>query len=164
LYRTGPRLLACAALAVLALAAPGCGGGSSDPPTADASAAAASRHRQPTPRQRCQAQLGGFIAAMDRLRQRLVVGVSYEQYIGELKAVRSYYEELPVGRLPVGCLTGAASLAEKSFNQYLEASDVWGDCVEVPGCQSVSIEAKLQRQWRRGAKLLLGAEGKLSAQ
>lgn len=95
---------------------------------------------------------------MDRLRERLVVGVSYRQYIGELQAVRSYYDKLPVDRLRVACLTDAAGSAERSFNKYLEAADVWSDCVEVPGCQSISIEAELQRKWRRGAKLLLRAE------
>lgn len=95
---------------------------------------------------------------MDRLRERLVVGVSYRQYIGELKAVQIPYDKLPVGRLAALCLTDAAAPAERSFNKYLEAANVWGDCVEVPGCQSSSIEAELQRKWRQGADLLSRAE------
>jgi hypothetical protein len=95
---------------------------------------------------------------MDRLRERLVIGVSYREYIGELKAVRVSYDELPVDRLAAVCLTGAAAPAERSLNKYLEAANVWGDCVEVPGCQSASIEAELQRKWRQGADLLVSAE------
>lgn len=157
MYRTGGRLFGCAALATLLLALSGCGGDSSQAPETDTTATSV-QQRQLTPQQRCRRQLGGFLTAMDRLRERLVVGVSYEQYIGELKAVRSYYRDMPVDRLEVPCLTGAATLAEQSFNRYLQASDVWGDCVEISGCQSISIEGKLQRQWRRGAKLLAAAE------
>ncbi len=164
-------MLAGAALAALALALPGCGGDSSPagPAGADAAAApawsATSKRGEdgPTPAQRCRSQLGGFLAAMDRLRERLVVGVSYRQYIGELQAVRSYYEKLPIEELRAGCLSGAAATAERSFNTYLEAANAWSDCVEVPGCQAISIEGELQRRWRRGAKLLSGAESELSA-
>lgn len=95
---------------------------------------------------------------MDRLRERLLVGVSYRQYIGELKAVQVSYDKLPVGQLAAKCLTAVAAPAEHSFNKYLGAANVWGDCVEVPGCQSASIEAKLQRRWRQGAALLSSAE------
>jgi hypothetical protein len=76
--------------------------------------------------------------------------------------VRSYYDRLPVTRLKVECLADAATAAERSFNRYLEAAEVWSDCVEVPGCQSSSIETELQRKWRRGAKLLSQVESTLS--
>jgi hypothetical protein len=149
-----------AALALLAL--PGCGGGDDPAGAAQTDAQAARQPPPPSPAEVCRSQLGGFVTALDRLRERLVVGVSYRQYIGELQAVRSYYDRLPVARLEVACLAEAATAAERSFNKYLEAAGVWSDCVEVPGCQSISIEAELQRKWRRGARLLSQVESTLS--
>ncbi|HEX6665528.1 MAG TPA: hypothetical protein VF081_02920 [Solirubrobacterales bacterium] len=148
---------------MLALGASGCGG--EGQPAGDASAlagptadAGAATRSAPSPAARCATQLRGFLASMDRLRERLVVGVSYRQYIGELKAVRVPYDKLPVGRLAAECLTAAAAPAERSLNKYLEAANVWGECVEVPGCRSSSIEPELQRKWRQGADLLSSAE------
>jgi hypothetical protein len=146
----------------LALALPGCGGDDA-PAGAAETGATAQRQPPPSPAAVCRSQLGGFLTAMDRLRERLVVGVSYRQYIGELRAVRSYYDRLPVARLQAECLSNAAATAERSFNEYLEAAEVWSDCVEVPGCQSISIEAELQRKWRRGARLLSQVESTLSS-
>ena len=96
---------------------------------------------------------------MDRLRERLVVGVSYRQYIGELKAVQIPYDKLPVGQpggqVPDGCRGPGRALPQQDT---WKRRNVWGDCVEVPGCRSTSIEAELQRKWRQGADLLSSAE------
>jgi hypothetical protein len=99
---------------------------------------------------------------MDQLRDHLVAGVSYQQYVDELKEVRGAYDSLPVKQLQIDCLRRAGTVAESGFDEYIEAGNVWGDCVEVAGCRSVSIEGKLQRRWRIASKLLSEAEDGLA--
>jgi hypothetical protein len=107
---------------------------------------------------RCRSQLGGFLRSMDRLRGRLVAGISYQQYVGELEDVRGAYDSLPVKQLQIDCLQRAGTAAESGFNEYIAAGNTWGDCVEVSGCGAGSIEAKLQRRWRIASKLLAEAQ------
>jgi hypothetical protein len=163
LYSTGPRLLAGAALAALALALPGCGDQAPAAPERPKAAAPPPARQAPdihlaSSADRCRSQLGGFLRSLDRLRDRLVAGVSYRQYVDELKAVRGAYDSLPVKQLQIDCLRRAGTAAESGFNEYIKAGNVWGDCVEVAGCASVSIEGRLQRRWRIASKLLSEAQ------
>lgn len=87
-----------------------------------------------------------------------MIGVSYEQYVAELDTVRRSYEKLPVDRLDLGCLAGAAAAAERSFDGYLAAANTWGDCVSAAGCETAALEPKLQREWRLAAKDLHRAQ------
>lgn len=155
--------------AALALALASCGGGS---PAASAKARsgggdATVKSRADLARQRpravgasgrCQAQVGGFLTALERLRRNLVVGLSYEQYVGELKAIHRTYAAIPTDRVALGCLRAAGTPGERGLNEYIAASNTWTDCVEVPGCESASIEAELQGQWHEAARYLSKAE------
>lgn len=154
----------------MALALSACGGGTPAAPEVNqpaepegASAATVPEQaRAPVGAPSCGAQLGGFLDSMDGLRDRLVAGVSYPQYIDEMKAVRAAYEDVPVDQLRIDCLRRAGTPAEEGFNLYIVAANVWSDCVEVPGCEAVSVEAALQRRWRRASKLVSDAEAGLS--
>jgi hypothetical protein len=171
--------LAAAALATLALGLGGCGNRAAPEQQAAAespkealaekpkSAAASAAAQSPTVHlassgDRCRTQLGGFMRSMDGLRDRLVAGLSYEQYVDELKAVRGSYDSLPVKQLQIDCLRRAGTAAESGFNGYIEAGNAWGDCVEVAGCGASTIEAKLQRRWRLASKLLSEAQAGLA--
>lgn len=96
----------------------------------------------------CQAQLGEFLGRMTDLRQSLLAGLSYAEYVVRVRAIRDAYEAVPVKKLAVGCLDGAAGDAEDAFNQYLRAANTWGDCAGTAGCAASEIEGKLQRRWR----------------
>ncbi len=91
---------------------------------------------------------------MDDLRQSLLAGLSYSEYVVRVRAIRDAYEAVPVDRLGVGCLAGAASDAEDAFNQYLRAANVWGECAATAGCAASEIEGRLQRHWRIASKSL----------
>lgn len=170
-----PLLVGCALLTVLALG--GCGGGGSDPgaktgatvtgpaiTTTTAEAAVKRRkHEQPAGGP-CQSQLGGFVASMDSLRRRLAVGVTFDQYLAEVRGIRSTYLEIPTQRVEIDCLDAVGSAAERAFNRYIEAANDWGDCVSEAGCSSATVEPVLQRHWRIASHFLSEADEGLNAE
>jgi hypothetical protein len=102
----------------------------------------------------CQKQLGEFLGRMSDLRQALLAGLSYSEYVVRVRAIRDAYEAVPVKRLGASCLNGPAGDAEDAFNQYLRAANTWGDCAGTAGCAASEIEGKLQRRWRIASKSL----------
>jgi hypothetical protein len=164
LYRTGP--LVAAIVVVLTLASCG-GGGSSTGSTSVAEKTVKARESKPVATKSakgdgkddpCQARLGNFIDRMNDLRQSLLAGLSYEEYVVRVRAIRDAYEAVPVDRLGVACVTGPAEKAEVAFNQYLRAANAWGDCAATAGCAASEVEGKLQRRWKIASKRLDAAE------
>lgn len=120
--------------------------------------------RRPVPAgEICQSQLGSFVGSMDGLRRRLAVGVTYDQYVAEVRGIRSTYGEIPIERLQIDCLTLVANPAEKAFNRYIEGANDWGECVSELGCGTTAIEPVLQRRWRVASHFLSEAQDGLRA-
>jgi hypothetical protein len=111
----------------------------------------------------CQSQLGGFVGSMDGLRRRLAVGVTYDQYVAEVRGIRSTYGEIPIDKLRVDCLARVATPGEKAFNRYIEGANDWGECVSELGCGTTEIEPVLQRRWRVASHFLTEAKDGLQA-
>ncbi len=152
-----------AGLAALAVVLPGCGDDTAanarDTPQTSAEATVARSAPPPAPGaeavgQRCRNQVGGFLDAMVDLRERLVSGLSYEEYVGEIGAIRASYDQVPVKKLALACLSAAGTPGELAFDQYIEAANSWGECIEEDGCDAAEVEPVLQKQWRRGSLLL----------
>ncbi|HVV89262.1 MAG TPA: hypothetical protein VHB53_02095 [Solirubrobacterales bacterium] len=163
MYRTGPIVgLLCATLALAA-----CGGGGSNTQAAHttkektvAAKELKSAATGPHAAGGCQARLGDFLDRMDDLRQALIAGLSYDEYVVRVRAIRDAYEAVPIDKLGIGCVTGAASHAEDAFNQYLRAANAWGECAATAGCAASEVEGKLQRRWRMASKSLGAVERK----
>ncbi len=180
------QLIGCALLAALVLA--GCGGGDSDftgatltsqeggpfrssgphrgqkfGNDADPAKQAGDDRRAVPAGDLCQSQLGSFVGSMDGLRRRLAVGVTYDQYVAEVRGIRATYGKIPVERLQVDCLTAVATPGEKAFNRYIEAANDWGECVSEAGCGSEEVEPVLQRRWRIASHFLTEAKEGLGA-
>jgi hypothetical protein len=111
----------------------------------------------------CQSQLGSFVASMDSLRRRLAVGVTFDQYVAEVRGIRSTYGKVPYDRVEIDCLSTVGTPAEKAFNRYIEAANDWGECVSEAGCSSETVEPVLQRRWRIASHFLGEAVAGLSA-
>ncbi|HEY5709742.1 MAG TPA: hypothetical protein VIS51_10130 [Solirubrobacterales bacterium] len=109
----------------------------------------------------CRAQLRPFLGSMDTLREDLAVGLSYEDYLDELGEVQGAYDRIRVDRLPVGCLLVAAGPGERALNRYIDAANVWGDCLATAACETESIERDLQRRWVLASDLLSSAQSGL---
>jgi len=176
------QLTGCALLAALALA--GCGGDSdSTGPTLTSQADGRFHPSRPHRGQKsgnddetsaksgrrvpagglCQSQLGSFVGSMDGLRRRLAVGLTYDQYVAEVRGIRSTYGKIPIERLQIDCLSAVATPGEKAFNRYIEAANDWGECVSEAGCGSEEIEPVLQRRWRIASHFLTEAKDGLTA-
>jgi hypothetical protein len=163
-------LVGCALLAALLL--PGCGGGGDDATSTTVVSSGAPSAAKPDPKKkqrppsaggRCQSQVGSFVASMDSLRRRLAFGVTYDQYVAEVRGIRSTYGEIPIERVQIDCLNAVGSSAEKAFNRYIEAANDWGECVSELGCESATIEPVLQRRWRIASHFLSEATDGLNA-
>lgn len=172
------QLFVCAIFGVLLLA--GCGGSdesttqeltiASRPdgaakkkPAARQTAPAKGGQRRAPAGDLCQSQLGSFVGSMDGLRRRLAVGVTYDQYVAEVRGIRSTYGEIPIEKLRIDCLTLVATPSEKAFNRYIEGANDWGECVSELGCGTEAIEPVLQRRWRIASHLLSEAQDGLDA-
>ncbi len=99
---------------------------------------------------------------MDGLRRRLAVGVTYDQYVAEVRGIRATYGKIPVGELQVDCLSLVATPGEKAFNRYIEGANDWGECVSELGCGTTEIEPVLQRRWRIASHFVSEAQNGLS--
>lgn len=170
------QLAGCAV--VVALLMGGCGSGGSDrtgttaatvtgdPATTVAkqpSSARRKKQEKPSAADPCQGQLGSFVASMDSLRRRLAVGVTFDQYVAEVRGIRSTYRRIPVERVEIDCLSTVGTPAEKAFNRYIDAADDWGECVSEAGCSSEAVEPVLQRRWRIASHFLSEADAGLNA-
>jgi len=165
-------LASCAVVAALALALAACGdsdstgtsGSASQPATKATGAGGAKQPTRKSARDRapagelCQSQVGSFLGSMDSLRRRLAVGVTYEQYIDEVRGVRSTYRDVPVDDLQLDCVNAVGIPSEKAFNRYIKAANDWGACISELGCGSAMVEPVLQQRWRVAAHFLAEAQ------
>jgi len=169
-----PTLAGCALVAVLLLG--GCGDGGPDTAAkTDAvviSPAITTTPQKPVPKPGerptspagpCRGQVGSFVASMDSLRRRLAVGLTYDQYVAEVRGIRSTYRKIPIDRIEIDCLNAVATPAEKAFNRYIEAANDWGECVSEAGCSSATVEPVLQSRWRIASHFLSEADDGLNA-
>jgi hypothetical protein len=146
-------LLGCALVAALALILPGCGDEGTAPdkataqrPKAKTAGAAAAGG--------CPQQLDAFVKSLDGLRRQLAIGLSYEQYAAAIEDLRASYDEIPVGRLAIDCLAATGTPSEQTLNEYIDATNAWGECLADAACTTAKIEPVLQRKWRVASRFL----------
>jgi hypothetical protein len=118
---------------------------SSPPPTAT------------TARSSCR-RLRPFLGSMAKLRDALARGLSYDDYLREVRSVRSVYAHIDADKLTAGCLLASGGPAERALNLYIDATNTWGDCLATVSCNTRTIEPKLQRKWALAAHQLSVAQ------
>jgi hypothetical protein len=109
----------------------------------------------------CGRELHPLLSAMDRLRGSLAAGLSYEQYLGDVRSARARHSRIDVEALELGCLALVGAPAERTLNRYVEAVNTWGDCLAQPECESASVEPRLQRTWQSASDSLSAAQSGL---
>ena len=106
----------------------------------------------------CHSQLRGFLAAMDVLRSKLARGLSYDDYLHEVREVRAIYDGIEAQRLAIGCLVASGGPGERAFNLYIDAANAWGDCLATVPCSTASVEPKLQHKWALASDRLTASQ------
>ena len=142
----------------LALALPACGGERTATADKVATAQSAAKAGPSGAVRQCRGQLKDFLDSMDALRRELVAGLTYEDYLHEVRQTKTVYDGIPTDRVALGCLARAGTPGERALNHYLDAANTWGDCLAVVSCSSESVEPKLQRKWALASALLSSAQ------
>lgn len=101
---------------------------------------------------------------MAKLRRELARGLSYDDYLTKVKAIRMVYAGIRASRVPAGCLVLSGGPAEHAFNLYIEAANTWGECLATVTCSTRSVEPQLQRGWALASRRLAGAQRGLNPQ
>ena len=151
-------MIACTALGV-GLTLFGCGGGDGSGERDVIVRAAPSAH--PEARRAvangCGPDLTRFIRSLDGLRDQLAVGLTYDQYLENVRQLQRAYRAIPVAAEPVRCVVGAGVPAERALNQQIEAANTWGDCL-AESCDLSSVEPEIKRRWARASVLITNAQ------
>jgi len=106
----------------------------------------------------CPAKVDSLLAALERLRRQLAVGLSYDQYAAAVKVLRADYAAIPVDHLAIGCLRRTGTPSERALNRYIDGANAWGECLADAACATATIEPVLQRKWRAASHFLSEAE------
>jgi hypothetical protein len=144
----------------LILSACGDGGdaGAGDAAAANTTAAATTQTSMNQRTDACPAKVDSLLAALERLRRQLAVGLSYDQYADAVRSLRAEYAAIPVDHLAIGCLRSTGTPAERALNRYIDGANAWGECLADAACTTATIEPVLQRQWRVASHFLSEAE------
>jgi hypothetical protein len=102
----------------------------------------------------CPTELSRFTDSLQRLRRRLVAGLTYDEYVSAVKALRSEYAAIPVDAIPPSCLIVTGTPSERAFDVYIAAANRWGECLSEPGCDAGDVEAQLQAEWHLASRQL----------
>jgi len=103
-------------------------------------------------------RLRPLLGSLAKLRDDLARGLSYDDYLREVRDVRAIYARLDADELTAGCLLTSGGPAERALNLYIDATNAWGDCLATVSCDTHSVEPKLQRKWARAAHQLSVAQ------
>jgi hypothetical protein len=151
-------MVACLALAA-ALTLFACGGGAASD-RRDTTVRAAESAPADTPvvaARGCGRALTRLIRSLDALRDQLAVGLTYDQYLENVKQLQRAYRAIPVEGEPVRCVVGAGVPAERALNQHIEAANAWGDCL-AESCELSAVEPEIKRRWARASVLVTDAQ------
>jgi hypothetical protein len=115
----------------------------------------------PVAAKQCGRQLGDFLDSMESLDNALAVGLSYDDYLGGVNHVRATYAGVQADHLPIVCLPRVANPAEQALNVYIDAVNIWGNCLATASCDPESVEPKLQHRWAKASDFLSSSQSGL---
>lgn len=124
----------------------------------DAAEAAEAQHRA----DRCRRQVGPLLRELRSVDAQLAVGMTQTEYDSALDLVSMAYSSLDPEKLGFGCSVAVGVPLEAAFNRYVEANDMWSDCIWdlYSSCTTDSIEPDLQVKWEKAnRKIELAGHG-----
>jgi hypothetical protein len=88
-----------------------------------------------------------FVDVLADLNSRLGVGLNFQSYSDRVGDARVAYDRIEADELDYDCINRVGVPAEKALQLYLDAYNIWNDCVSGYNCSNDSITPKLQRKW-----------------
>jgi hypothetical protein len=95
----------------------------------------------------CRSQLEELTVGLREIDSRLDVGLNYEEYSDKVSDASVADGRIDIGSLPTSDCLLPLGLAKTALRSYIDAQDVWQNCVEDPECNSDSIDSQLQKHW-----------------
>jgi hypothetical protein len=140
------RTIAALLLAALLVS---CGG--SVAPDGNSSLPASAASRTPVPNvviaPSCPDEVTDYLDVLRDLDSRLSVGLnfaSYGEYVGDARVA---YDRIDVEDIGAACLADVAVPAEEALNAYVDAYNIWNECIGDVDCANESITPDLQAKW-----------------
>jgi hypothetical protein len=121
-------------------------GGPAHTTTVDTAAQAAQEKYE-----KCKRQTAPLMQRLHELDSRLGVGLNYDEYTNKVGDVRVAYDQTTSAIGGPECLSGVGLPAEDALNEYVKASNTWGDCVDDINCDNDSIQPELQGHWAKAS-------------
>ena len=94
----------------------------------------------------CSSKIGPLMTTIGDLNSRLDVGLTFSSYSDRVGSVRVAYDRIPPYSLTGPCLS-AANAAAAAYNQYLDAYNIWNNCISSLSCTTNSVTPQLQTYW-----------------
>jgi hypothetical protein len=102
-----------------------------------------------------------FVDELQELDSRLDVGLTFAAYGEKVGDASVAYDRIPFKKLDFDCTLEVGVPAEKALNLYIEANNIWNDCVSDIYCSNDSITPKLQRKWAQATRKIRQARSAL---
>jgi hypothetical protein len=162
------RIFALLAVALLLLACARGEGASQQPGTKpDRSSPVASKQTEEPPpivATDCHSLLGDFLAALTQLDSRVSAGLQFEDYGQQVAGIRVTFERIETSSVESDCLTTVQLPAERALNRYVEAYNIWNNCVgNGASCAKAEVMPKLEAKWAEATSQIDVAETGLKA-
>jgi hypothetical protein len=109
--------------------------------------------------EKCRDTTRPLLDKLHELDSRLDVGLNYDEYTDKVGDVNVAYDRVTpkIGGQPQ-CVTSVGIPAEAAFNQYVKASNIWGECFDDINCDNDSIEPDLHNHWNKASNSIDSAD------
>lgn len=151
------------ALLAVALLAGACARGEATPqpgkkPDRTSPVAAKQTEEPPVLSHDCQSLLGDFLDALTELDSLVTSGLAFEAYSQRVGDIRVTYERIETSSVGSDCLTSVQLPAERALNRYVEAYNIWNNCVGDGACTEADVMSKLEAKWAEATSNIDAAE------
>jgi hypothetical protein len=111
----------------------------------------------------CQSLLGDFLTALTELDSKVAAGLPFENYGQQVGDIRVTYERIETSSVGSDCLMAVQLPAERAFNRYVEAYNIWNNCVgNGTECTEAEVMSKLEAKWAEATSQIDAAEAALA--
>ena len=107
----------------------------------------------------CHSLLGDFLAALTELDTQVSAGLQFEDYGQQVGDIRVTFERIETSYVESDCLTAVQLPAERALNRYVEAYNIWNNCVgNGASCAEADVMPKLEAKWAEATSQIDAAE------